>query len=41
MKFVLYLLVASVVVQGYIILENFRKEFLILVAICMLQLLFI
>lgn len=31
----------GVIVTGYIILENFRKEFLFLVAISMLQLLFI
>lgn len=40
MEIILYAILLYTIILGYIVLENFRKEFLILVAISMLQLLF-
>ena len=37
---ILYSIVISTIISGYIILKNIRKEFLFLVTVSMLQLLF-
>ena len=41
MGIILYSIEISTIITGCIVLKNFRKEFLFLVAVSMLQLLFI